>query len=113
MLEGLSRFPEDILFPSQQLQTEIFELPLVHELFVLGRTISRFLNQRGRCFHRQLRAPYSDDTRGAYSKENSGFNGEVWLRAFTPHATPAPAWPSRPPRAVRCRSAPPPVAGRP
>jgi hypothetical protein len=35
MLEGFSRFPENILFPIQELLPEILKLTLIHELLVL------------------------------------------------------------------------------
>jgi hypothetical protein len=63
MFEGLSRFPENILFPIDELLPEILKLPLVHELLVLGRTIIRPVSQNCGCFHRHLEPPKPTETR--------------------------------------------------
>jgi hypothetical protein len=64
MLEGLSRFPEDVLFPIEELLPEILKLTLIHEFFVLRRTILRPLSQNCGCFHRHLEPPKLPETRG-------------------------------------------------
>jgi hypothetical protein len=64
MFEGLSGFPEDVLFPIQELLPEILKLTLVHELLVLGRTILRPLSQNRGCFHGHLEPPKLPETRG-------------------------------------------------
>jgi hypothetical protein len=49
MGESLPRFPQDILFPIEKFLPEILKLSVVHESFVVGRTILSVFNQkRGR-----------------------------------------------------------------
>jgi len=64
MLEGLSRFAENILFPVDELLPEILKLSLVHEFLVLRRTILRPLSQNCGCFHRHLEPLKLPETRG-------------------------------------------------
>src|SRR5579859_395019 len=65
MLEGLSRFAEDVLFPVDELLPEILKLTLVHELLVLGRTVTRTISQHGRCLHGHSEPPKLPETRAA------------------------------------------------
>jgi hypothetical protein len=59
MGKSLTGFPQDVLFPIQELLLEILKLTLIHELLVLGRTIIRLVSQYSGCGHLRLTPPWS------------------------------------------------------
>ena len=63
MLQSLSRFPENVLFPVQELLSEILKLARIHEFLVLGRTITRLVSQYGNCLHGNSEPPRTLETR--------------------------------------------------
>src|SRR5471032_575415 len=64
MFEGLSRFPENVLFPVHELLLEILKLTLAHEHLVLRRTVHRPLSQNFGCLHGHSEPPNPPETRG-------------------------------------------------
>src|SRR5579859_8713 len=63
VFEGLSRLAENILFPIDELLPEVLKLPLIHEFFVLGRTVIRPISQNFGCLHGHSEPPKYPETR--------------------------------------------------
>ena len=75
--QGLTRFAQDIVLPVQELLSEVFQLPLIHERFVLCRTIDAVFDQNCGRLHRRPHAhkPAPRGERAAYNRNRTRFNG--------------------------------------